>query len=59
VFLPAVWEELPEPTSFLDHLQRKAGLAPGRWVHGMRAHRFTALRFARRVGEAGIPTRAA
>nr|NLD41369.1 AmmeMemoRadiSam system protein A [Actinomycetales bacterium] len=29
-FLPQVWEHLPEPSRFLDHLLRKAGL-PAHW----------------------------
>lgn len=59
LFLPAVWEQLPEPADFLDHLQRKAGLRPGEWPPGMRAERFTADRFARRAGEQGAVSRAA
>lgn len=30
-FLPQVWEQLPEPRVFLEHLCRKAGLAPSAW----------------------------
>lgn len=30
-FLPQVWSQLPEATSFLSHLCRKAGLAPDAW----------------------------
>ena len=26
VFIPAMWEELPDPAQFLGHLRRKAGL---------------------------------
>jgi hypothetical protein len=33
-FLPAVWEQLPEPRAFLSALWRKAGLAPGEWPAG-------------------------
>jgi AmmeMemoRadiSam system protein B/AmmeMemoRadiSam system protein A len=33
-FLPAVWEQLPEPRTFLSALWRKAGLAPGEWPSG-------------------------
>ena len=29
-FLPQVWDEIPEPSEFLRHLKRKAGL-PGDW----------------------------
>jgi AmmeMemoRadiSam system protein A len=30
-FLPQVWEQLPEPASFLAQLKRKAGLPPSFW----------------------------
>jgi len=30
-FLPQVWEQLPEPRVFLEHLCRKAGLSPHAW----------------------------
>lgn len=30
-FLPQVWQQLPEPEQFLDHLCRKAGLSAGCW----------------------------
>ncbi len=40
-FIPAMWEELPEPRDFLSHLRRKAGL-PDRWLPGTRLWRFTA-----------------
>ncbi len=30
-FLPAVWEELPDPREFLAHLKRKAGLRQDHW----------------------------
>jgi AMMECR1 domain-containing protein len=36
-----VWEQVPEPATFLAHLKAKAGLAPDHWS----AH-FTASRFA-------------
>lgn len=39
-FLPAVWEQLPDPESFLHHLELKAGMAGG-WWHGVRAWRYT------------------
>ena len=31
VFLPSVWEQLPDPTSFLNQLKRKAGLPETHW----------------------------
>jgi AMMECR1 domain-containing protein len=59
VFLPAVWEQLPEPAGFLDHLQLKAGLAPGRWPPDMQSWRFTASKFRRRAGEQPTPSQVA
>jgi AmmeMemoRadiSam system protein B/AmmeMemoRadiSam system protein A len=40
-FIPAMWEELPDPRDFLSCLRRKAGL-PDRWLPGTRLWRFTA-----------------
>lgn len=34
-FLPQVWEELPDPSSFLAHLKMKAGLPPDFWDEGI------------------------
>lgn len=59
LFLPAVWEQLPDPADFLDHLQLKAGFRPGGWPPGMLTYRFTADRFARRAGEQGTVSPAA
>lgn len=50
LFLPSVWEQLPDPEEFLDHLWLKAGLIPGTWPAGLRAFRFTAQRHERRAG---------
>lgn len=33
-FLPQVWEQLPEPADFLNHLCQKAGLEPSLWRNG-------------------------
>lgn len=33
-FLPQVWEQLPDPRQFLDHLCLKAGLAMDAWQRG-------------------------
>jgi AmmeMemoRadiSam system protein A len=30
-FLPQVWDQLPDPETFLSHLCRKAGMQPGCW----------------------------
>jgi AmmeMemoRadiSam system protein A len=58
VFLPAVGDQLPEPSLFLDHLQLKAGLPPRQWPANMRAWRFSAEKFARHAGEQPSPSRA-
>ncbi|MDR3441186.1 AmmeMemoRadiSam system protein B [Telmatospirillum sp.] len=43
LFLPSVWEQLPDPESFLAHLKRKAGLAPQHWSATFAAQRFQAV----------------
>jgi AmmeMemoRadiSam system protein B/AmmeMemoRadiSam system protein A len=43
-FIPAVWEQLPEPRDFLRHLRHKAGL-PDAWTPGTRLYRFGAERY--------------
>ena len=39
-FLPQVWEQLPEPHRFLDHLRAKAGLPAGYWSPHLRFWRY-------------------
>ena len=41
-FLPAVWEQLPDPESFVVHLERKAGLDAGSWSPARRFLRYRA-----------------
>lgn len=41
-FLPAVWDDLPEPAAFLSHLKRKAGLAPDYWSPTLQFWRYGA-----------------
>jgi AmmeMemoRadiSam system protein B/AmmeMemoRadiSam system protein A len=43
LFLPQVWDSLPEPRAFLAHLKRKAGLSPNHWSPTLKAFRFRAL----------------
>ena len=43
LFLPAVWESLPQPVEFLRHLKMKAGLPPDWWSPTVAAERFTAI----------------
>ena len=45
-FLPAVWEQLPEPPAFLSALWRKAGLAPGEWPIGTTIEVYDSEEFA-------------
>ncbi|MBP3125891.1 AmmeMemoRadiSam system protein B [Thalassospira sp. ER-Se-21-Dark] len=42
LFLPQVWDQLPDPKDFLAHLKRKAGLPMNYWSPHMRAERFIA-----------------
>lgn len=48
-FLPAVWKELPTPTAFLDHLKRKAGLAPNFWSPEIQIRRYTTESWSERA----------
>ena len=45
-FLPAVWEQLPDPPAFLSALWRKAGLAPGEWPIGTAIEVYDSEEFA-------------
>jgi AmmeMemoRadiSam system protein A len=40
-FLPQVWEQLPEPDAFLEHLKKKAGLPAGFWAADLKLSRYT------------------
>jgi uncharacterized protein len=40
VFLPAVWESLPDAGEFITHLKEKAGWSPAFWSPDMVASRF-------------------
>lgn len=41
VYLPSVWEQLPEKTTFLNSLKIKAGLSPHYFSQTFEAYRFT------------------
>jgi uncharacterized protein len=45
-FLPSVWEKLPGPREFLQHLKRKAGLPPSHWSPTVRVERYTSESFS-------------
>ncbi|MBT4040729.1 MAG: AmmeMemoRadiSam system protein B [Rhodospirillales bacterium] len=40
LFLPSVWEQLPEPADFLNRLKVKAGMSAEHWSETFTAHRF-------------------
>lgn len=40
-FLPQVWEQLPDPETFLSHLLRKAGLPGDFWADDLRLYQYT------------------
>tara|TARA_R110001583_G_scaffold71050_6_gene200620 strand:+ start:60915 stop:62390 length:1476 start_codon:yes stop_codon:yes gene_type:complete len=40
LFLPQVWDQLPDPTDFVRHLKRKAGLPMDYWSNTITAQRF-------------------
>lgn len=46
LFLPQVWESLPDPVEFVGHLKDKAALPPGPLDGGVRASRFTVVSFS-------------
>lgn len=41
-FLPAVWEDLPDPIEFLNHLKMKAGWPINYWSSRIKAYRYRA-----------------
>lgn len=45
LFLPSVWEQLPDPAQFLAHLKVKAGLPANHWSDSFAAFRFTTESF--------------
>jgi AmmeMemoRadiSam system protein A len=59
VFLPVVWEKVPDPDDFLDHLLDKAGIHLRSWPPTMQAWRFTVEKLSRRAGDRSVPSRAA
>ena len=44
-FLPAVWEQLPDPVQFVRQLKMKAGWPSGYWSERIRAWRYTTESF--------------
>jgi len=44
-YLPSVWESLPKPRDFLDHLKQKAGLPTDYWSDTLSVERYTTESF--------------
>ncbi len=44
-FLPNVWESLPEPQEFIQHLKQKAGLPANYWSDTLKVYRYTTESF--------------
>lgn len=42
-FLPSVWESLPQPEDFLQHLKLKAGLEKNFWDKNIKISRYTTI----------------
>ena len=45
VYLPSVWEELPDKKEFLNSLKEKAGLEKDYWSNELKAYRFETIYF--------------
>lgn len=45
-FLPSVWDSLPEPAAFLQHLKTKAGLPTDHWSDQIRIYRYETESFS-------------
>lgn len=45
VYLPQVWEQLPQPEEFIRELKRKGGWAADHWSDGMQVEIFTVEHF--------------
>lgn len=45
-FLPKVWEQLPDPEEFLNHLLAKAGLPTDHWSKTLQFYRYHTISFS-------------
>lgn len=48
-FLPSVWEQLPDPVIFLQHLKNKAGWPADYWSDAIQAQRYTSFEFGENI----------
>lgn len=53
-FLPQVWEQLPDPTTFMAALKRKAGLAADFWADDVRLSRYRVRSFSQHTAKKHI-----
>lgn len=53
-FLPQVWEQLPDPGTFLAQLKRKAGLSASFWSAEVRLFRYTVTKWKESEREVNI-----
>ncbi len=44
-FLPQVWQQLPDTTTFMAHLKQKAGLSPDFWAEDVKLYRYTVTKW--------------
>jgi AMMECR1 domain-containing protein len=44
-FLPQVWNDIPDPFEFLEHLRRKARLPMRFWHPGVKLSRYTVEKY--------------
>ena len=44
-FLPSVWEQLPDPATFLQHLKHKAGVPADYWSDTINVERYGSIEF--------------
>jgi AmmeMemoRadiSam system protein A len=54
VFLPEVWQQIPEPAEFVRHLKQKAGWPADAWSPRIQVQRFSTLSFAEPGAEPGL-----
>lgn len=57
-FLPSMWDQLPSPELFLQHLKLKAGLPADYWSDNLRISRYTTHSFgspAQEIGNKRLP----
>jgi AmmeMemoRadiSam system protein B/AmmeMemoRadiSam system protein A len=59
LFLPSVWEGIPDVRTFWQALKRKAGLPPDHWSGTLTVRRFTTESFGRTLSAAVRPARGA